>query len=254
MLSLEQGRTAIRRDVGRDLEHLDGLDEDDWRTPTRLEGWTVRDLAQHLVWGQQLQSEGWRRLGQASATPHVPEEVTTEDPGSIITELRAGNDSFLQRLDNLTEADLAGPCPMPYGVLPAGVVLQVAVMEAGVHRSDLEAALGGAGTTLEEDTLDAIFTLLPGTLAQMAMAADELPAPGVALRLEVTDGPAFGLRRGEDGWAAAEEVNDASYSIRGAGSTIALFALGRIPLEDPSLAVEGDLDLASRFKQHFPGP
>lgn len=256
MLGLTQGRDAVRRDIGDAIDLLTEIDPADWDLPTRLEGWSVRDLGRHLAYGQELQAEGWSRLRRGEDEPTDPTTISSDDPDEILTAIQDQHERFLAELDAVDEADLARGCPMPYGTLPGAVVLQVAAMEAGVHRSDLEDALGRNETHLEPDTLDAIFTILPGSLPQLAMAATERPGPGTGIQLAPSDGATISLRVGGSGWEAADAgaPTDFAYTISGDPAPVALFALGRIPANHESLTIEGDIEMAKRFKVHFPGP
>lgn len=256
MLGLTQARDAVRRDIGEAIDLLTEIDPSDWDLPTRLEGWSVRDLGRHLADGQELQAEGWNRLRRGEDEPADPATMSSDDPDEIVTAIGDRHDRFLAELDAVDEADLARGCPMPYGTLPGAVVLQVAAMEAGVHRSDLEDALGRNGIHLEPDTLDAIFTILPGFLPQLAMAATERPGPGTGIRLAASDGATISLRFGGSGWETVDAgaTTAPAYTVSGEPAAVALFALGRIPANHGSLTIEGDVEMAGRFKVHFPGP
>lgn len=60
-LPLDLARVAVAAEWAHFSELLTSA-EDAWAAPTRLEGWTVRGLAAHAVWGISMEADALRRL------------------------------------------------------------------------------------------------------------------------------------------------------------------------------------------------
>jgi hypothetical protein len=132
-------------------------------------------------------------------------------------------------------------------------------MEAGVHRSDLAAALGH-DDHLPDDVADAAWQVAAAFLPTLGSLASEHPQSRCTIRLESPTATMDLAFDGDAGtWTLAPSEDAADATNRGGTGELALFALGRRTVttseSDPSsLTVEGDAGLASRFKTYFPGP
>ena len=250
MIDVATGRAAIDAETARSLSMLRGLD--DWTTPTRLAGWSVADLARHLVWGQRLQADAWRRVptGDATAIASAP-EVSSDDRAEVLDALAAANAELSAALAAVTDDQLASAmCAMPYGTLPAPFILQMAAMEAGVHRSDL-AAVAGEDDTLVEPVIVAATTVLGGALPLLGASGDGSAPAGTSVVLRAP-GLELAAIRGDGGWSLGPVPEQPTTTISGEASDVVLFALGR---RDPqAMEVRGDPEGAARFKAWFPGP
>jgi uncharacterized protein (TIGR03083 family) len=253
VLSVPEAATAIDREVQASLRILEAPTTS-WDTPTRLTDWSVADLAFHLAFGQALQADAWRRI-RAGDTDAVSAEPGI-DPSSGRTEVlaayRAAAAELQSHLSAVSEADLGNVATMPYGPVPGAVVLQVAVMEAGAHASDLAAAVGRSDE-LADDVVAASFVVLRGFLPVLGQlgAGSAGPEDVDAVRLE-SPTHALSLRRSDEGWTADDEA--APTVVRGSASELVLFALGRRPGGSAALSVEGSSSILERFKVLFPGP
>ena len=258
MFDLATAARAADRDFGAILSHLEQLDEQGWERPARCDGWNVRSLARHLVAASRGQAEGLRRAaaGQAElASLGAPHEHTT---AQILNALRAGREDLARALRTLPGAALAGVVPLPFGLLPAPVALQIVPLEYGFHRNDLEWALGDEGP-LSTDISSALLELAPGLMPMLAAgspvsAAGQAPQAPAAYQLAAataTVGAAF------DGTAwtitPGPPADPDACQIRGDDSAVALFIMGRINATHPSLSVS-DAAAAGQFKRYFPGP
>ena len=249
MIDVATGRASIDAETTRSLDVLRGID--DWRSPTRLPDWSVGDLARHLVWGQRLQADAWRRVGAGDTGTATASELLATDRSEVLEALIAANGELGAALEKVTDEQAESAlCAMPYGTMPAPFVLLLATMEAGVHRSDLAAA-AGLDDALDEKTVDAATTVLGGTLPLLGAAGDGTAPLGTSVLLRA---PGFELAalRGDDGWTVGAPPERPSTTIAGSASDIVLFALGR--RDASSLDVGGDPAGADRFKAWFPGP
>ena len=249
MIDVKTGRAVIDEQTARSLDLLDVVD---WTTATRLAGWAVADLASHLAWGQGLQADAWRRLAAGDSTT-VAAAVAPDDAdkGSVMAAIRSANAALGEALGAVTDEQVAtGFCSMPYGTLPAPFVLLLATMEAGVHRSDLAAA-AGQDDTLDEVTVEAAAAVIGGALPMLGAAGDGSAPAGTSIVLRAP-GLELTAARGDDGWTVGAPLAEATTTITGTTSDVALFALGRRPAS--AMDVSGDRAGADRFKVWFPGP
>lgn len=244
MLDLEAVRRAHSRDMAEALNRLTLATDDEWRAPTPCSDWTVADLAAHLAAGQALRAEALRRM-RAGVEESGPAAEVSGDRTAVLDVLREENARMEEALGALTEDDLERMVPMPFGPFPLDLLLQIFVMEAGVHAQDLQMAMSGQGV-LPLDVIEATTAILTAILDR----GEEPPSEGVAYRLCANNVDlAFSWRGG--GWVY--EADESACLIEGDDNTIVLFALGRIGADDPGLRVS-DLDAARRFKAYFPGP
>lgn len=241
MLSLEQARRAIRREVLVALDELAALDGEAWARPTRCQEWTVADLVAHLVWGQRLEAQGVAAIATGRTEALDVPDVSAADPGGLPVQLHAAHEELWAALEARTADDLDRPAAMPYGPVPLGLFLQVVAMEVGVHHSDLRAALG-LPDDLGADVARATAAFLAAFLPVLAAAGDR-PAEPVRYVLRA---PSFELE-----WSSGDGAGR-TVTISGPDGELCLFALGRRGLDD--LHVDGDPALAARFKEFVPGP
>jgi uncharacterized protein (TIGR03083 family) len=251
MLDLASGRDAIHRDIAASRAQLNELTVADWRSPTSLPGWTINDLARHFAWGQELQTEAWRRARTRVREPKAPAAMNGAGRRDILDALDAAHQSFMSELATLTPADLHRPCPVPNGPLPSWLVMQMAVMEAGIHRYDLERSVD-LSPTLPPDVIAAAVEAVTATLPGLANASQDQPPIGTSVRLrgERLD---LALQREAAFWAIAAPSHP-TCTISGGDSSVLLYALGRIGANSPELIIDGEAEVAFRFKRYFPGP
>jgi uncharacterized protein (TIGR03083 family) len=249
MIDVKTARKSIDAETARSLELLRTTD---WSTPTRLAGWSVADLARHLVGGQAMQASAWRHVAAGdSTTMAASPELDATDAAAVEAALVAANAELSTALGAVTDDQSASAlCAMPYGTLPAPFVLLLATMEAGVHRSDLAAAAAD-DDTLSELTIEAATAVLGGALPMLGAAGDGTAAPGTSIALRA---PGFELAalRSDDGWSVQPALAEPTTTIVGSASDVVLFALGRRAAA--SMDVTGDQAGADRFKAWFPGP
>jgi uncharacterized protein (TIGR03083 family) len=251
MLETAAVRAALAREWTATADRLDTLDDAGWALPTRCAGWSVADLVVHTVWGVSMEADavaGARARRGSAADGRV---VTVADgPSALAGGLRAAAGALLAEIDALTPDDLTVAAPMPYGPVPLPMALTVFVMEAGVHAADLADALGEPAP-LAADVVTATATTLAAFVPLLAANGSGAP-DGAVLAVA---GPTVDLRVAASGgsWAADPDATPTA-TVRGSDSDVLLHLLGRIPVDAPGLTVEGDRELAARFKQYVPGP
>jgi uncharacterized protein (TIGR03083 family) len=249
---------AAQRDLGAIIDRLEGLADADWSLPVRCTGWQVTDLAAHLVGAARGQAEGLRRAAAGSTEPVAFAPLADRDPGTLTAALKDGRDGLLSALTELPPRALAGAVPLPPGLLPAVVALQIVPLEYGFHRNDLECALGDPAD-LGQDIAATLLASLPGMLPLLAAGSPmhspgAVPAGPVSFRL-AAPGARFLASHDGSAWSVAADDGHAAVTceISGGDSPVALFVMGRIDAGHPSLTVT-DPDAARAFKRYFPGP
>ena len=255
MLDLDAVHAAVAREWGRFYDLLASGAASSWSQPTRLGEWTVRDLAAHAVLGMSMEADGLRRRGSTTGARAAGREP---DPGAgadvLLAELAAARDELVGELARVTDEDLGALAPLPYGDVPIALFSQILVMEAGVHTSDLAAA-AGADDGLEADVVAATETVLRVFLPGIAASAPEAPEAGVTVALRgPTVALAFQYLDGQ--WQApdAAAAPQPTLTIAGDDSSLLLFALGRVGVDDRRLSLTGETAVAGRFKSWLPGP
>lgn len=235
---------------------LESAPRDGWTRPTRCPPWDVRQLAAHLAIPAKALTNGLRalraELTQSAGGEPLPDDV---QPSEIIATIRQRTDEVKAALDALTAQELNAILPPPAGEtlqLPAASLLQLALVEIGVHCSDLAAALD-RDDVLSQPVISAVAETVPTWLmfssgdAPRPDAAISYALHGQQIRAEFAFSP-------ETGWRLAERSEAASCRIAGTDSDLALFMLGRKPADGPRLVIEGDQQAALLFKTFLPGP
>ncbi|MGB3327309.1 MAG: maleylpyruvate isomerase family mycothiol-dependent enzyme [Thermomicrobiales bacterium] len=269
MLLIERGRDAAIRDLDAMIARLRGLSASDWERPTPDEGWTIRHLAVHLTETIPFLTSV---LGDIIAVRlgHRP----TEEAGDIVTIDSSANaiaaaftqdrNAFYHTITAMEDADLETTIPGGNGSFArsGALYLALSVIEAGVHRFDLEAALGAHEAGLDEQTIFACNAVLPAHMATFATNTGKHPDEPVSY---VFQGALFDRRLTWTGSAWTQDVDPAegTHEIRlhGDDSAIMLFLYGRIRVDGPGSdrlrfgdGSAKDKALAAQFKTYVPGP
>lgn len=246
-------RRILVREWGSVVDLLGTLDDEVWHGPTRLSGWTVADLARHVVWGVSMEADALRR-GRAGVHEVAQGETLVDHsgPDEVVQALTNATSSLYAEVAALSPDDAAVVCPMPHGETPLRLALDIFVFEAGIHASDFAHAVG-QDRPLAGDVAPVVATVLGLFLPAFAAMGDSAaPRPssfclrGDTLRLDGT-------------WSEAGLVMGATdsaptWTVTGDDSSMLLFAVGRLDVDDPRLTVTGSTELARDFKGHVPGP
>jgi uncharacterized protein (TIGR03083 family) len=149
-LDLEGARTTALRELGAFVDRSAALSEADWSRPTPLPGWSVRDLVGHVagVAGYDYSAGRLRsaRLGTKDGpSTNASESFETLPTSELIELLQRRAAEFETELSLVTEDDLER---LLYIMPGRRQLLRSAlggyVFEFGLHRYDLETALGNA--------------------------------------------------------------------------------------------------------------
>jgi uncharacterized protein (TIGR03083 family) len=200
------------------------LEARDWARQSRCEGWTVGDVAAHLI-GALADITAGRIEGQG--TPEVSDRQVAErrgrSPEELAGELDAVGRSMAALIAGIDDADWAGPTPGGYD-MTLGQAMESLWCGTYVHADDIRAALGRAAERG------------PGLRASVQHVADLLTNRGWGPATLALDG----MEKVQVGDVDAEET---SREIRGDPLTFLLVATGRAdPASfdlDPSVNVFG---------------
>ncbi|MDT0200722.1 maleylpyruvate isomerase family mycothiol-dependent enzyme [Nocardioides sp. AE5] len=205
---------------------------------TRLAGWRVDDLVEHVTWGAAMEADALgAALGEAPGPAPAPDL-----PGAVA--------AFADVAARVAGANLdpESPVALPAGTVPMAYAAPLFAFEAALHASDLAHALG------EDDTLGAAELAACAVVVgpMLDLLATGSPAEPTVIDLIGLGDPIRLSATGRAWRRSTPDSNPATTTIRGTAHQITLFACGRIGADD--LHVDGDPGPARRFKEFFPGP
>lgn len=207
----------------RFVDLLAGLAEDEWRQPSRCEGWTVQDVVTHLITTNQF----WAFSIQAGLDGSSTELLATFDPVTSPAEMVAGvgampvgdtlaqftesAEAFVGLVEGLAASDLDVLAEAPPGHVSVARVCDHAVWDSWVHERDVVLPLGRPPVVEADEVL---ASLRYGATLGFAFGVSQgLPAEGRVL-VEATDpddrfvieGSATGVRVSAAGEGSDERV------------------------------------------------
>jgi uncharacterized protein (TIGR03083 family) len=184
---------------------LADLGDDEWRSASRCNGWTVRDVVAHLVsvnafWEASvsagLAGTPTRVLAAFDPAAHPPmliEPMRAQAPRAVLEQFVTSNDGFLGALAALDDRGWSTTAETPAGHVSIRLLAGHALWDAWVHERDIAVPLGLASVD-EPDEVESCLryaaavgpalTISAGnaTSGQLAVVATD---PGVAFTLEV---------------------------------------------------------------------
>ncbi len=261
MVNLEAGRQAAIRDLDATISRLHMLEPDDWDRPTPNEGWLVRHLAAHLVEATATANEQIETIVQGGQAPAVPisesEDVDASSRHStIVGALTLQRNALFHTLSRLGPGDLSiqvDPSVTGEPAIDGDTLLSRILMEFGLHHFDLEWALGEHYAGLPAETVTAINDFYGSRLASIGSEGGPQPDTPTSFHVQ---GALIDRAVSWDGSRWVDGILDSVPVVRFVGddSALVLFLCGRIGIDDSRLEIEGDRELAARFKTFVPGP
>lgn len=135
---------------------LAGLSDDDWRTPSRCEGWSVQDVAAHVdtvnrFWDLSivagLGGTPTRALDgfDPKATPAALVEAAgagSPPPAETLAQFTQGNEALCATIAALEPDQWSTIAEAPAGHLPIRLVVHHALWDSWVHERDIALPLG----------------------------------------------------------------------------------------------------------------
>lgn len=255
MFDIATAQSVVPRELDAIIERAPGLTDQEWDTSIPwLPGWRVAELLDHVGRAANQQAEAFENL--LEGRDDIPAYPNAE-PGTraeVTGQLKTGRDRFVGAVDRLDVGHLDTMTPLPFGLVPTPVAVQIAVLEYAYHRWDLEHALGNTSYALPTDVAPHGFEFLGGLLPMLA-AGGTPPAGPLTFELRTPNGSLV-LHHGPAGWQAGIDIPTGDRCvIEGAVGDLALYGMGRRTADDPALGVSGtQAPEATAFKSYFPGP
>lgn len=145
---------------------LADLSDDQWASPSRCAGWSVRDVIAHL----EPTNSFWALSISAGVAGHPTTFLTTFDPVASPAQMVAGtadrstndvfqgflatNEALIRTIEGLSGADWSAVAEAPPGHVGVGALVHHALWDAWVHERDIVLPLG-LEPVVETDEVDA---------------------------------------------------------------------------------------------------
>jgi uncharacterized protein (TIGR03083 family) len=153
----------------RMLAMLKTLTDDQWKTPSRCDDWTVRDVVAHIVgvnsfWHSSiiagLAGAPSRVLGgffDPAATPGAMVEwMSALGSSEVLDQFIATSEQLLDTIDALTDEQWATLAEAPAGHVPIRLLVQHAHWDCWIHERDIVIPLGIAPTIDDDEVTSAL--------------------------------------------------------------------------------------------------
>ncbi len=201
--------------------------------------WTLRDLVGHM-------GQVHRLVGSyiaVRATEPLPRHEAPQAPADD-SAVDFAADALSRLVDALAGIDPDTPVwnwsPRP----DAGFYFRRMLHETSVHRWDAENAVGGAGPVDGEQGRDGVDEFFEFVLPD-AQQRKRRPLPAGSLHLHRTDGDGEWIVRADGHEVVTQRVHaKGDAAVRGPGGALFLAMWNRLPLDDASLSVVGDEQVA----------
>ena len=232
------------------------IPEDEWRRPTDLAGWDVKDNVAHTAHLEAVLAGAQEETGPVEEVAHV------RDLSGLYTEqgVLARRDRDMATLADEIEQSAAtrhatlvadppvdGTAPPPKTPGDVGWtterLLSNRPLDVWMHEQDIRRAIGRPGgfdSPAARHTIDSFGNALP-----MVVGKRVAPPAGTTVQVDVPDaGRSWTVVIGDDGRAAfADPVDAPTTRIELDAADFIVLAGGRRPLDETDAAVEGDEDL-----------
>jgi uncharacterized protein (TIGR03083 family) len=145
---------VVRRQRRRLEALLTDLADDEWRAPSRCDGWSVQDVVAHLVgvnafWEASvsagLAGTPTRVLAAFDPAAHPPmmvEPMRALTARETLDQFVASNDGFLGALAELDDQGWSTPAESPVGHVSIRLLAQHALWDSWLHERDIALPLG----------------------------------------------------------------------------------------------------------------
>jgi uncharacterized protein (TIGR03083 family) len=153
-LSIADPSAPLERQRRRLTELLATLDHDQWSTPSRCDGWSVKDVVAHLIGTNQfwnlsiaagLAGEPTRLLTSfdpVSTPAAMVEALGSVEPTTLLEQLTNSNDALAETIAGLDAEAWSMPAEAPPGHLAVRAVVLHALWDAWIHERDIMLPLG----------------------------------------------------------------------------------------------------------------
>lgn len=173
-------REAAVRQRRRGVEALRSLSDEQWRSPSRCDGWSVKDVAGHLTstngfWVASIRGglagEPTRYLANfdPKATPAaIAAAVAAEPAEKTFADLEASTEEVCRTIEALSDDDLSVLAEAPPGHVSIEAVVHHALWDSWIHERDMLLPLGDDVPVVAEEvrsTLRYALALSPAFVA-----------------------------------------------------------------------------------------
>jgi uncharacterized protein (TIGR03083 family) len=193
------------------------LDDDQWATPSRCQGWTVQDVVAHLA-GVNAFWRGSMMAGLAGSPTRVlsgfdpaaspPLMVATMNalpPAAILEQFVTTNEGFVDAVIELTDDGWSTMAESPVGLVPIRLMAQHALWDSWVHERDIAIPLGVPATVEPDEVLS-------------CLRYSAAVSPALALGLGVSCAGTFAVAASEPEASFVFDVRDAVVMHHGAAN------------------------------------
>lgn len=194
------------RQRDRLLDVLTTLTDDQWNTPSRCEGWTVRDCMVHLegtngFWEMSIRGglagtpTEFLASFDPAATPAALVASSALSPADVLDKMHASAKSLNDLLDSLEAEDWNALAEAPPGHISVSAVAHHALWDSWIHERDVLLPLG-LDVAEEPDEIEAClryasalalsFGVISGRTTDMTLSVD-VTEPAVAFDATVSN-------------------------------------------------------------------
>lgn len=243
----------------------EGLDEKQWKTPTRCPGWSVQDNLSHLASFERT-LQGHSPTGhEAAPGEHVKNAIGAFNENEVdvrrglpgVEVLREWKEIAAERIATLRGADDAyfdAPAATPTGPGTVADFLHIRVLDIWAHEQDIRAAVGRPGNNASpaaEHTIDRLIRTIPIVVGKRAATPE-----GASVVVRIT-GP---VHRDihvtvREGRAVFDDAPPAApvATVSMDSDTFVALAMGRHGADElaEGIRLEGDQDLGRRIVDQF---
>ncbi|HEX2039412.1 MAG TPA: TIGR03086 family metal-binding protein [Acidimicrobiales bacterium] len=145
---------ALDRARGEFDKRLRAVRNDQWDDPTPCEGWTVRDLAQHVVGANRMAVKLLAGEPVERALPELVGDVLGDDPVAAFVQSAEAQEAAFR-----APGALAATCHHPVGDIPGEMLLGFRLTDLTLHAWDLARAVG-ADETLDPELVQLLWERL----------------------------------------------------------------------------------------------
>lgn len=141
-LSIAEVKAGVVAEHDAFADFIEGLNGEEWATPSRCEGWTCADVAAHVTGGiADIAAGRFDGLGSPEVTKREVAERRGRTPAELAKELRDAMKVNQELLDAFDEEAWGSPSPGGYeGTTLQGV--EALSYDAYLHANDIRAAIG----------------------------------------------------------------------------------------------------------------
>lgn len=213
-------------------------------------GWEMADLVWHTGTAVHWGVHGTRR--RAGLIPEdVAISVDAPSDEELVDWFADGATELVKTLTEVDGDDQLGRDWLGMG-FPGPSLARHYAREVGVHRWDAQKAVSKEAEPIDDDLgadwLDGILTTwLPRASRQGRQAQGEWLGQRIQFRRSDGDDRWLVTLDGPGSVEVARIEGNADLVVEGRGSMLLLLALNRIGVKDPSIAVEGDVELFARW-------